>query len=497
MLRQRRERDMRLIHPRRPRSRAWLPYGLTVLLLAPVHAAAQVACTSPDALCTGDPCVIRTVDVADPCVVDFGARTVVVAGTVRLPTNGTLSLTGGAIQVPGSIRNLPNPQNVGGAGPRVELTATGDVEVTGSLRLNGRVLRSLGAPVPGSFVVDAGGALRMRGSLRTSTAPTVVELSAASAVDFGARIVAAPPGSTIAIAAGDRVDLGGSLRGFERIAVDAGTGVDLTGSFRFSDLLSVDAGGVVTLATAIRILNGHLTLRGASGVDVRGRVYLLAIYQPGGSAEFTSAAGPVAIDAQVNAEHITVTADGDVAVRAPLAGNQLLGPGGSVVITSLSGSVLADAALTALPGDGTRPGDGAGGDVHVTAADAIVVRDDLLVDSFLRTDGAPGGTVRLEAASIEVGPGVTVNADGDPPGPDFAHRPPAGLRFVATAGDLVLDGTFRARRAPTTIEGTASGNLTARGRFEAAPSGCIALAAGGTLDLAGATFDTPPVGACP
>lgn len=467
----------------------------TVALMSTVRA--QVPCTSPDALCTGDPCVIGSVDVADPCVVDFGARTVVVAGTVRLPTNGTLFLSGGAIEVPGSIRNLPNPQNVGGAGPRVELTATGDVEVTGSLRLNGRVLRSLGAPVPGSLAIDAGGAFRMSGSLRTSTVPTVIEVTAAGPADFAGRVVVTPPGGTIAVGAGERVALGGSLRGFEHISVDAGADVDLTGTLRFADRLDVDAAGVATLSTALRILDGHVVLRGASGVAVLRRMYLLSIFQAGGSAEMTSAGGPVTIDAPVNAERIVVTADGSVTVSDALAASPPLGPGGSVLIASLSGSVVADGPLTALPGDGTRPGDGSGGDVHVSAADAIVVREDILVNAFLGTDGAPGGTVVLEAGSVQVGPGVTVNADGDPPGPDFAHRPPAGLRFVAAAGDLVLDGTFRARRGPSTIEATASGDLVASGRFEAAPSGCIALVAGGSLDLAGATFDTPPVADCP
>jgi hypothetical protein len=468
---------------------------LAVLVSGPAFG--QVACTGPDALCTGDPCVIGSVDVADPCVVDFGARTVVVAGTIRLPTNGTLSLTAAAIEVPGSIRNLANPQNVGGAGPRVELLATGDVEVTGSLRLNGRVLRSLGPPVPGSLTIDAGGALRLGGNLRTSTVPTTIAATAAGPVGFTGRFVVASPGGTIAVGAGEDVDLSGTLRGFERIAVDAAGDVDLVGTLRFSDLLVVDAGGTVMLSTAIRVLNGRVALHGGSGVDVLRRVSLISIFQTGSSAEITSSGGPVTIDAAVSAERILVTASGDVTVKYPLAASPPLGPGGSILLTSLSGGVVADAPLTAQPGDGTRPGDGSGGDVHVSAAEAIAVRDDILVNSFLGTAGAPGGTVRLEAGRVQVGPGATVNADGDPPGPDFAHRPPAGLRFVAAAGDLVLDGIFRARRAPTTIEGSASGNLVAIGRFEAAPSGCIALSAGGSLDLAAATFDTPPVATCP
>ena len=48
-----------------------------------------------------------------------------------------------------------------------------------------------------------------------------------------------------------------------------------------------------------------------------------------------------------------------------------------------------------------------------------------------------------------------------------------------------------------TIEGTATGNLTASGTFRSVPNGCIALIAGGTLDTSGATFAPPLVPDCP
>ena len=54
------------------------------LALWPALVLGQVDCTNPDDLCTGDPCVIPAVEVVSPCVADFGARTVVVGGRLRV-----------------------------------------------------------------------------------------------------------------------------------------------------------------------------------------------------------------------------------------------------------------------------------------------------------------------------------------------------------------------------------------------------------------------------
>jgi hypothetical protein len=73
------------------------------------------------------------------------------------------------------------------------------------------------------------------------------------------------------------------------------------------------------------------------------------------------------------------------------------------------------------------------------------------------------------------------------------------IRFVATAGPLDLVGEFSARGGmePGIIEGTATGDVTVSGTFDATPSGCIAFAAGGTLDATNATFAPPLVADCP
>ena len=53
------------------------------------------------------------------------------------------------------------------------------------------------------------------------------------------------------------------------------------------------------------------------------------------------------------------------------------------------------------------------------------------------------------------------------------------------------------RSEEAALEAAAATNLTAVGEFDAAPDGCIALAAGGTVDASGAEFDPAFVSDCP
>ena len=77
---------------------------LTVLLTA-APGRAQVDCSNPDNLCTGDPCVIGAIELPASCVVDFGTRTVIISRRLRLPPDGVLSFSAGAFTVSGSIVN--------------------------------------------------------------------------------------------------------------------------------------------------------------------------------------------------------------------------------------------------------------------------------------------------------------------------------------------------------------------------------------------------------
>jgi hypothetical protein len=216
-----------------------------------------------------------------------------------------------------------------------------------------------------------------------------------------------------------------------------------------------------------------------------------------GSVVVESNAGPVHVLQPLKANDITITAGGDVTLDALVAASPPTRSGGPIDIESTGGSIFANEPITAQSGDGFSPGDGAGGHVRLVAAGTVEVRDKVLVNSFPQNEGAPGGTIEIQGTSVVAGPGVTFDADGDVPGPDFPGALPAGLRVTATAGNAALDGTFHARGAPSVIQVTATGNVTVAGDYRVAPSGCIGLDAGATLTTTGATFDTTPVAVCP
>src|SRR5262245_49496554 len=111
----------------------WLPLTIILLLVTAADVSAQVSCADPDDLCTGDPCVIGTVTVVPPCEVDFGNRTLEVAGVVSVPDGGTLSFTAGQIRLLGRIdgRNA-------GIGAAVTLVANvGSLETAGKIDVFG------------------------------------------------------------------------------------------------------------------------------------------------------------------------------------------------------------------------------------------------------------------------------------------------------------------------------------------------------------------------
>src|SRR5262249_26082168 len=132
-----------------------------LVLVAPRPSAGQVDCSDPDDLCTGDPCVIGSVTVASPCVVDFGPRAVVIAGPLRAPGAGMLSLSGGTITVRGRIATS---QAAGAAvdGADVSLSASGDLFVNGTIRTSGGNVDD-----SGDISLTAGGDIELTRPLRS------------------------------------------------------------------------------------------------------------------------------------------------------------------------------------------------------------------------------------------------------------------------------------------------------------------------------------------
>jgi hypothetical protein len=362
---------------------------LASLVLAAAVAHAQIDCSDPDDLCTGDPCTIgSSIEVITPCVVDFGSRALVVTGAVHAPSNSLVSFTAGSITVSGLIEATDAifAFHVGGD---IVLAATGDVTVSGRLNVY--------APVGGTITLDAGGDVRIRGPLNASGTFTAggVVIDAGSDVEIARPVKTRGVGGAIAVTAGGHLLVDGSLLAQNR-RNGGGPGGDVT-------LL---AGGTVLVRDPVRAssYNGcgaNVVVRGALGVTVERR-----------------------IDARARC---------DVEVEVSSSG-----------------------------GD-------------VTIANRI-------------DGGAPNGTIRLEAAGmLSVAGSLTARGGSYPGGTVFARGATVSL---ATSVDV--------RGEPGgTIEGTATGDLTASGLFRALPDGCIALSAGGTLDTSGATLAPPPVPDCP
>jgi hypothetical protein len=106
---------------------------VSLILITPV-AAAPVDCSDPNNLCTGDPCIIDSIEPAEQCVVDFGPREVQIRGlhdvrnvdftaasfVVLGAINGGVGAAGlrGDGRRPGVERQLPRPGAWGHRGNR-------------------------------------------------------------------------------------------------------------------------------------------------------------------------------------------------------------------------------------------------------------------------------------------------------------------------------------------------------------------------------------------
>ncbi|HEY0300850.1 MAG TPA: hypothetical protein VGC36_05940 [Rhizomicrobium sp.] len=468
-------------------------------------AGAIVKCTTPDSLCRGNPCVIGQIEVASPCVLDFGARKLVIGGALKVPNGGTLDLTADDIEVRRAIVGR-HAKPFEGIGSKITLTAHDDILVGWRIDASAR-------SVPGEISLIAGGDIVLQAPVRAAAnGPNPNAAGGSITIDAGGQVVAigrariraegaaSTAGGTVSISAVQSVNLlnrvGADGRTGGSIAIisqrgNVSTTLPLSARGRFGD------GGSIALFAA----TGVLTVRDrvdAEGTGAGGSAFLV------GNRSFTNVGQVRAGGGLMGGVggQVVIASNGAVSVQDTLYADG--SHGGSIQVLSTAGSVHTLAPLLA---DGKT---GTGGTVQISSGTTTTVDQAVDADGGLRggniavlgptvtvTDhgslsarGDTGGSIAVDGGSIAIEVGAKVLADGDLPG--------GTIHFDATAGDLTLSGDFRARGATGgSIQGSAARALLANGAFAARGNGCIGLSAGTLLDIASGDFDVPVVTSCP
>jgi hypothetical protein len=482
-----------------------VPFAVLVALLAARRADALVSCANPDTLCRGNPCVTGNVEVQSPCVVDFGDRRLVIGGALKVPNGGVLSLTAGSIDVRRPILGRHSKQSQGD-GADITLTAARDVVVRWRIDASAR-------KHAGAIHLQAGGNVQLLAPVRAGATGLNPRASGGTVtIEAGGTITGvhrarlrvhgdtATPGGSAVLKAGRGIHLAG------RITATGSTGgsIDLTttaGAVFLEEPMDASAeagdGGSVSIVAA----DGAVTL--LDRVDVEGDGHGGSIEIIGGQSVATNAelragsrvrasdGGAVVVSSNANVTvgdtvyadgknggRVTVVSQSETArVQAPLVLGGNRASGGTALLIG-GKNIIVDSTVDA---DGFT----LGGTITIAATDV-----NLTSHTALYARGDTGGTITVSGDMVRVVAGANVLVDGDQPG--------GTIVLQANAGDLILDGDFRARgRMGGRIEGTASGDVVASGNFIARGSGCIAFSAGSMLDVSGGAFDVPITSQCP
>jgi hypothetical protein len=462
-------------------------------------AGAQVLCTSPDDLCVGNPCVTDDVEVATPCVLDFGTRNLTIGGKLRVPNGGVLQLRARSIFVEQPILGRHTEVH-DGDGAFVTLIATDTIsvdrridvsasETPGKISLSGTnvwVRGSLRAKSKGEDATAAGGEV-------TATAARNMSTSGSGPIDV--RGGATSPGGTVSLSASTGAILRKAIdaRGHSGGSVTVNGGA---GSVEVGHTIEVDGkkadGGSINLSANldIRILKkvvangrtqgGSISMTGRT-VTASSPVRVRSSMGPGGTLSL-SAVQLVTLNKELSA---TGTAGGAIEVGSQ--GNVTMAGMVDVTGRRTSGGSLVVTAGNDITHDGFVEADGAtaGGNIDLTAVDMVR----LTKRAHIFAEGDSGGFVDILGGSANVEEGADLEVDGVSVGGE--------VRITATSGNLVLSGQFRARGdTGGVIEGMATGDVTANGDFQSRTAGCTGLSAGGSLDTTDGVFDGPVEDTC-
>lgn len=498
----------RIITTARPGSRTLLWLALIAGSLLPgTRGEAAVPCTTPDLFCRNNPCIIsQTLEVQSPCTVDFGDRDLVIAGAIKVPNGGQLSLSAGSIDVRRPILGRHTKQGQGD-GATITLIAARDITVNWRIDASAR-------KQPGTIQLIAGGDVELRAPVRAGAGGSNPRATGGSVLVTAGGTIKTVHRARIRVQ-GDATTAGGNA------VLNAGRGVQLSGRITASGLsggtiqINSTAGGVFVIepidASGVDGNGGTVSFVAASGavnllerVDAEGTARGGAINVIGalpvttvselraGSRVLSGDGGTVVIasDKDVTVEEViyadgrnggdvtVVSQTGTATLRSPIVAGGNRGVGGSVLLNGGT-NLLVDSSIDT---DGQSQGGSitaAATDVHLTSHGSLFARGDT------------GGTINVSGDMVTIPAGAKVLVDGDKPGG-------GSITFAANAGDLILDGDFRARgNTGGRIEGSASGDVVASGDFSARGNGCIAFSAGSSLDVSRGAFDVPIATQCP
>jgi hypothetical protein len=404
-----------------------LAVGVALFFASP--GVAQVDCSNPNNLCTGDPCVIPSVEVASPCVADFGARALVILGPLRVPDDGLLSLTARTVSVTGKIADFSDDGT--GAAEAVTLSAAEDITVSGSI-----LHRGIGDNDGFDTTLIAGTHVTISGRISLS-------------------------GGDLRIDAADGILLSRTIASSRsRITMTAGGDVGVFASLRKSWDVSIDAGGTVWLQRSLVTRNaGTIEIRGAAGVRVLRPIRAFL------------------------ADVIIDSSAGDVVVQGPISvvGGSAFTPAfaiGGVEVTA-AGAVLIFRDINA-----SAPFSLTGGTIRLVGNSV-----ELSSRARLRANGPDGGEIRIKSTGGDVvlgGPLVAALGQYRPQ--EFSD---GGIIEATAAGNLTAIGKFRCAPEGGCVAFNAGGVLDTSGAtFDKVPSlDCPGSPSGAFVDTGAGVLD--------
>jgi hypothetical protein len=470
----------------------WLALLLlpTLTLSAPERASAL---TTPDDLCTGNPCIISSdKDIESGSIIDFGTRNVILERTLDVGS-GSMTLRAGSF----TMRDRGKLDAKGGAsgpGGAVVIETVNDIVIDtaplgGAVNLNGADAGALLLQTTaGSVTITHRVVINMSSSISDASGGDLTIISA-GAVSLAGKIEAG----------------GGGLGGGGSVNIVASGGISLTGPVDVAGgefgggFVSLGAGGSVTLGPVAADGGGDAGDGGALDVIAEGSITLVGAFD---------ARGSFGIDGCGDGGDIDLLATGDITVQAEI---DIDGPG-----TCCGGFLMMDGADVRLESAISARGPGAegcGGDLEIAAGGLLSLTGSIQADG-----GDLGGDIALFAAGdLELQGPIDARGRGTFASGSLFLELEAGARLTISSsidarggpdgfgGDVVLAAceltvnpgvSIQADGNVGTISMFANDVLTLRGAFSAGPSEAfIDLFFGPQADppdIAGASFNIPP-----